>query len=596
MDILGIVLAREGSKGVPGKALRRVNGRPLIEYTFDDALAARLLTARLLTSDSAEVLRLAAARGIETIERPAELATDTATVDAAARHALRVWEARHRRQADIIVLLYGNIPLRPRDAVDDAIRHLMRTGADSVRTFAAVGKHHPDWMYRLDGDRVFPFRNAGIYRRQDLEPLYAHDGAVVALTRASLMHGEAQPHNAHAFFGSDQRALIVDANATVDVDEPRDLLVAEAALRATAGESQAVTVRGEGPPATIRIADRLIGDEQPVYIIAEIGVNHDGEREKALALIDIAAECGADAVKFQVFDADALTAAGTPPAAYQSARTGETSQRDMLRRLQLTPDDFRALQHRCRQRGVEFLATPFGIAELRCLIDLGVRAIKLASTDLTHDTLMDVALATGLPMIVSTGAATSVELDRAVQRLRRASASDRAILLHCVSAYPTPLASANLRRIAALRNRYGLLTGFSDHVADERTGGWAVAAGACVLEKHLTWSRTAPGPDHACSLDAAEFRAYVAHVRQAQSARGTGDPGMQTCERDARQAARRSIVLCRDAPAGTVLTPDMFALKRPGGGIAPEDADRLTGRRLRTSVPADTCLTWDMIE
>ncbi len=241
MVALGIILARAGSKGLRNKCVRPLLGRPLIDYTFDHALASNLLTAIVLTTDSEPAKQLARRCEIEIVDRPAELATDTATVDAAARHAVETWEARHRQVVDAVVLLYANIPVRADGIIDRALEHLERTGASSVRTVAPIGKHHPDWLHRLDSDRLVQFRPNSIYRRQDLEPLYGHDGAAVAVTRQALFDALQTPNDAHAFFGPDRRAIVQRPEDTVDVDEPVDLYVAEAALRTRVDRSSALS-------------------------------------------------------------------------------------------------------------------------------------------------------------------------------------------------------------------------------------------------------------------------------------------------------------------------------------------------------------------
>lgn len=231
---LGVILARAGSKGLPGKCTRDLLGRPLIEYTFDHARASRRLTGIVLTTDSEPAKRLARARGIDVVDRPSDLASDTATVDAAARHAVLFWEKTHSRKVDAVVLLYGNIPIRAEGLIDRAIEHLKRTGADSVRSVAPVTKQHPDWIHRLEGDRMRQFRQNGIYRRQDLEPLYYHDGAVAVVTRLALFEAERSPQDGQAFLGSDRRAIVQKPEDSVDIDEPIDLFVAEAMLRSRA--------------------------------------------------------------------------------------------------------------------------------------------------------------------------------------------------------------------------------------------------------------------------------------------------------------------------------------------------------------------------
>jgi len=232
MFTLGIILARAGSRGLPGKCTRPLLGRPLIEYTFEHAQAARRLDAVVLTTDSPHAMRLAASWGIPIVFRPADLATDTAPVDAAARHAVENFEHDTSRTIDAAVLLYGNVPVRAEGVIDRAIEKLEQTGADSVRTVVPVGRHHPDWLHRLHGDRMEPLKTNHAYRRQDLEPLYYHDGAVVAVRREPLFAAADHPDDHQAFLGHDRRALIQQPTDAVDVDDPFDLLVAEALLRA----------------------------------------------------------------------------------------------------------------------------------------------------------------------------------------------------------------------------------------------------------------------------------------------------------------------------------------------------------------------------
>jgi N-acylneuraminate cytidylyltransferase len=231
MDILAVILARKGSKGLPGKCMRTLLGRPLIDYTFDHALASLRAAAVVLTTDCGEAKTLARRRGIEVIDRPAELATDDATVDSAARHAVTTWEERHGRPVGVVVLLYGNIPVRADGVVDRAVDHLIERGADSVRTVAPIGRHHPDWLHRVHGDRLEQYRPNSIYRRQDLEPLYYHDGAVAVVTRDALFAALRTPDDHQAFLGRDRRGLIQRAEDAVDVDEPLDLQFASAVLR-----------------------------------------------------------------------------------------------------------------------------------------------------------------------------------------------------------------------------------------------------------------------------------------------------------------------------------------------------------------------------
>jgi N-acetylneuraminate synthase/N,N'-diacetyllegionaminate synthase len=312
-------------------------------------------------------------------------------------------------------------------------------------------------------------------------------------------------------------------------------------------------------------------------------------------MVDAASKAGADAVKFQMFRAADLVAAAAPPARYQKEHSGECSQREMLARLELSVEGFARIKRRCEQRSLLFIATPFGPREVAGLVELGAAAIKIASTDLTNISLLEAAAESGLPIILSTGASTAAEMHSSVNRLREFGAGSRLVLLHCVSCYPTPLQAINLRAVESLARTFGVPCGLSDHTLSTEVGAWAVAAGACVLEKHFTLDPTARGPDHAMSLNPRQIADYISAVRQVEQALGGGSLGMTDIEGEVRSVAGRSVVAAVDIPAGTRLTAKMLTVKRPGTGIAPSELHRLVDRRAAGDIPCDTILTWDMI-
>jgi N,N'-diacetyllegionaminate synthase len=346
------------------------------------------------------------------------------------------------------------------------------------------------------------------------------------------------------------------------------------------------------PVAAVQIGPHRVGAAGQALVVAEAGVNHDGSCERALQLVDVAAEAGADFVKFQVFRAAELTTAAAPRAAYQQ-KNGNGSQRDMLAQLELSDADLARIRDHCDARGIGFLATPFGPRDVDRLVDLGVCALKIASTDIDNPLLLRRAAATGLPLIVSTGTATQVEIAEAVGWLSAAEARERLVLLHCISGYPAPVQGANLGAIRRLREIFGVPTGFSDHTVSKKIAGWAVAAGAAVLEKHFTLDRDAPGPDHAMSLDPAQLAAYVAAARSATAALGDGCLGCAAVEAEVRNVARKSIVAAGPIRAGDVLSADNVTVKRPGGGLAPRELDALLGRRAARDLAPDTPLAWE---
>jgi N,N'-diacetyllegionaminate synthase len=344
----------------------------------------------------------------------------------------------------------------------------------------------------------------------------------------------------------------------------------------------------------VQIGNRTLGTGQDVYMIAEAGVNHNGRFEPALRLVDAAKRAGADAVKFQVFTAENLVISHAPTAAYQLEK-GHTDQRQMLRELELTRAEFTELAQYCREVGIEFLATPFSIDDLEFLLELGVSAIKLASPDLVNYPLLERAIGSGLPVITSSGACTIDEIDDAVECFSNQGALSRMILLHCISSYPTSLAQANLAVIGNLTGRYPIPIGFSDHTAEWITGALAVAAGATVLEKHFTLDRKLPGPDQAFSVEEPELEKYIAGAREAKAAMGTPLRQLLACEHDVRKLSRGSVVSAMDIPAGTIITPAMLTVKRPGGGIEPARIKDVVGTRAVCDITADTSLDWLMV-
>jgi N,N'-diacetyllegionaminate synthase len=339
----------------------------------------------------------------------------------------------------------------------------------------------------------------------------------------------------------------------------------------------------------------------PCFLIAEAGVNHNGSREMALALVDAAAAAGADAVKFQTFHADDIVVPGTEKAAYQKANTAEGDQHAMIRSLELSEADHEALVERCAQRGIEFMSTPFDLASVDLLLRLGMRRIKIASGELTNRPFLEVLARTGKPLILSTGMATLDETARAVEWLRAsrgeagwsAEPGEWLTVLHCTSNYPAEPADVNLRAMSTMQTALGVPVGYSDHTLGIEVSLAAVAMGACVLEKHFTLDRSMPGPDHPASLDPIQLAALVAGVRAVEQALGNGVKEPRASELPVRALVRRSAFVGRDLPQGTVLDAQDLRFLRPGHGIGPEHSRELVGRRTARALTSGTLLRWE---
>ena len=344
------------------------------------------------------------------------------------------------------------------------------------------------------------------------------------------------------------------------------------------------------------LAGRAIAPGRPAFVIAEAGVNHNGDPALARALIDAAADSAADAVKFQTFRTSALTSRTAPKAAYQIEATGAgESQSEMLMRLELSTETLRALQAHAAARGIVFFSTPFDEASADTLAALGVPMFKVPSGEITNLPLLRHIAAKGKPIILSTGMSTLDEVEQALAAIGDVADVPVAIL-HCVSAYPAPVGEVNLRAMDALRDRFGRPVGLSDHTLGLEIALAAVARGAAIVEKHLTLDKNLPGPDHRASLEPAEMAALVRGIRNIEAALGDGVKRPMPSELDTRRVARKSLVAARALRAGEELVKDAVAVKRPGTGISPAELERALGRRVRRDLAADDVIDWTALE
>lgn len=346
---------------------------------------------------------------------------------------------------------------------------------------------------------------------------------------------------------------------------------------------------------TIKIADRLIGQDQPCFIMAEAGVNHNGDFNLAKKLVEMAKSAGADAVKFQTFRAEKLVIKGAQKAEYQKRTTEEQeSQFDMIKRLELSEEAHFELKDYADSRGIIFLSTPFDKESVDFLVRLGVCALKISSADITNHPLLSHIAAKNLPVILSTGMSTLGEVEEAVKVII-GSGNQQIILLHCVSSYPAKIEDMNLRAIETLRQAFKLPIGLSDHTLGITMPIAAVALGACVIEKHFTLDKKLPGPDHRASLTPKELKQMVAAIRDAEQALGDGIKRITVAEAENKKAVRRSLVARTDIPKGAVITEEILAIKRPGTGLEPKFLNLVIGRKARVAIKRDEIINTDKL-
>jgi N,N'-diacetyllegionaminate synthase len=340
------------------------------------------------------------------------------------------------------------------------------------------------------------------------------------------------------------------------------------------------------------------------FVIAEAGVNHNGSDELALQLVDTAARCGADAVKFQTFSADKLVRPGAEKAAYQQQATGGGDQHSMLKQLEMSHALHRRLFDRCTELGLEFMSTPFDEEAADFLIALGMRRLKVPSGEITNHPFLRFLAAKDLPLILSTGMATLAEITEAVQVVgaRRAELGlirplgEVLTVLHCTSNYPAAPGDVNLRAMQTIAAATGLPVGYSDHTLGVAVSTAAVALGASVIEKHFTLDKNLPGPDHQASLTPQELATLVEQIRTVEASLGHAEKKPTASELPVRELVRRSVTTRVDLPAGSVIGDAQVCLLRPGTGIPPRDLGAITGRRVRFAIPAGTTLQWSDLE
>ena len=347
----------------------------------------------------------------------------------------------------------------------------------------------------------------------------------------------------------------------------------------------------------IKIGSKTISEKSPVFIIAEAGVNHNGNLKLAKKLIDVAVRAGVDAVKFQTFNPDTLITKTAAKADYQTKNEGraDENQYDMLKRLMLPRKWHKKLKEYAEKKGLIFLSTPFSLDDAVFLRKLGVKAIKVGSTDTENLPYLAEIAKWNLPIILSTGMSALPEIKEAVKTIQK-NGNKKLAVCHCTTNYPTPYKEANLRAITTLQKELqNVPIGFSEHTAGIEVAIASVALGTRVIEKHFTLDRNLPGPDHLASLEPNELKQFVSSVRHVEAAIGTGKKVPFASEKKIAETTRKSLVAARDIPAGKKLTVDDIATKRPGTGIKPKFLNKAIGKKARVNFEKDQLLSWEKL-
>ena len=340
----------------------------------------------------------------------------------------------------------------------------------------------------------------------------------------------------------------------------------------------------------IKIGKRSIGDGQPTYIIAEAGSNHNRSLKTAKKLIDVAKSSGADAVKFQTYSADTLYSKKTPTPKYLRKMTGK-SLHQIIKDIEL-PREFQGeLSDYCTQEGIQFLSTPFDYAAVEELAALDMPAYKIASFEIVHLPLLKLVASKKKPILLSTGMASLGDIEDAIEAIGDCPVA----LLHCVIGYPPPITDINLRVITTLKRAFNVPVGYSDHSMSVSLPAAAVAAGACIIEKHYTLDRKMKGPDHPFALEPNELKAMVKNIREVDDAMGSDKKKLSESEKELYRIGRRSIVAARKIKKEQTINEKDLTIKRPGYGISPKHISLVVGRKAKKDIDEDEIIIWELI-
>ncbi|HII29722.1 TPA: N-acetylneuraminate synthase, partial [Candidatus Woesearchaeota archaeon] len=588
LRVIAIIPARGGSKRVPRKNIRLLAGKPLIYYTIREAKKSGLIGRLIVSTDDKEIKGVCKGLGVEVIIRPEELARDSTPMIPVLQHVISALKGSEAYECDIVVVLQPTSPLRRAEDIDNTIKKLLETGADSAETFCEVTEH-PATMFSLDraGNAKPIDRENYTKRSQELPMLYKENGAVYAVKTETLM-------KENRLYGRNHKAVIMPKERSLDIDDMTDFKLVELIMtEQTSKEADKMSAKAE---TTIRIGNRLIGHNQPCFIVAEAGVNHNGSIELAKRLIDGAKEAGADAVKFQTWVTGEIVTRYSKKAAYQEENWDESdSFFESIKKIELPHKAFGELSEYAKKAGIIFLSTPDDIISLDYLVGIGMPAIKIGSGGITDIRLLKRISEKNLPMILSTGMSTMEEVKDAVNILK-SKGNDKLIILHCTSNYPARTEDVNLRAMKTLQESFNTLVGYSDHTQDIATPIAAVAMGACLVEKHFTLDKNLPGPDHKASLDPKDFGGMVNNIRRTEVILGYPEKKPVEREYEIIRVIRRSIVANNDTPKGTKLMDELLAFKLPGTGLPPKDITKVIGRKTKRLIRKDEQIKLEDLE
>lgn len=481
-------------------------------------------------------------------------------------------------KADTIILIQPTSPLVEASHIKQAFK-LFKDEKKPVISITEL-EIPISWIFNLKGKKLKTSEKVIHLRQKQRQKYYRPNGAIYISSLEDLKKYK-------SFYTEKTIGYLMDYENSIDIDYKEDLIIAEKILEYRWEKQR---------KKEIQILGRKIGEGRDLFFIAEAGINHNGKIEIAKKLVDLAKEAGADAVKFQTFKAEKVVSIFAKKADYQLATTNpQESQFDMIKKLELSEEEFIELKEYCDKREIIFLSTPFDIESLEFLDKLNIPAFKIGSGDLNNYFLLKEVAKKGKPIILSTGMSYFVEIFNSLELLNRYG-NDNIVLLHCITNYPAKAEEANLKVIRNLKFIFRKPVGFSDHTLGEEVALQSLVFQPCIIEKHFTLDKNMEGPDHKASLSPEELKSLIAKLKNLRFSFGDGEKKLSKEEEKNRKIVRRSLFAKSFIPKGTIIKEEHLEALRPGGGISTMEIEKILGKKAKSDIKKGQMLYLNYIE
>lgn len=599
--VFAIILARGGSKGIPRKNIKHLAGEPLISYSINQAKESKYIDKIIVSTDDKEIAEISKQYCAEIQIRPEEFSQDNTPPISSLQYVIKTLEEKGEL-VNIVVLLQPTHPFRKSKTIDEAIEKINQ-GSDSCTSVSPLGIH-PCCFLKIENNKAHFLNQDPHILRQNIDQ-YRVDGTVYAYKKDTLMRLKTIPWDNY-----NNSVIKINSEESFDIDEPIDFEIADFLMKKIQNNNLFKSAFKSNKMIEFQIKEensqlvqKIIGENQPCFIIAEAGVNHNGSLETAKRLVDAAKEAGADAIKFQTFKSEDLVTKQVPQADYQQKNTGKTeSQFEMLKRLELSNESFKEIKNYCDEKDIIFMSTPHTEDAVDFLDDL-VPVFKVGSGDLTNLPLLEKIARKQKPIILGTGMSTLDEVKEAIKAIK-SQRNNQIVALHCTTNYPCPLEEVNLKAMQTMQKKLDCLVGYSDHTLGLKASQIARNLGAVVIEKHFTLDKNSYGPDHKASLEPYELKNLVEILRKdnlfeinpsVELILGSSEKKPTNNELKIMRIVRKSIIANKYIPKGKKIEKEDLVIKRPGTGILPKKINEVVGKIAKRDIKKDELIYWEDI-